>query len=60
MSAYFTKLYGCNKEDVEKKAKDHMAKMDYMRQPSLHSVSPVDPKNLNGEWVAVVKYWGLD
>lgn len=60
MSAYFTKLYGCNKEDVEAKAKDYMNKLDYMRQPTLYGIELVDPKNPKGEWVAIVKYWGLD
>lgn len=62
MSAYYSKVYGQTKEEAEQKARDQISKMDYMRQPSLYAVTPVDnsEQKSQGLWCAVIKYWGLD
>lgn len=59
---YYTKVYGNTKEEAEKKAEDEIKNIDFMRQPTLYSVSQVNPADecAKGIWCAVIKYWGLD
>jgi len=54
--AYYQKVFGETKEEVQQKAKEEIARMDYMRSPTLESVYPV----VGGGWVATIKYYGLD
>ena len=60
--AYYQKVYGDTKEEAERKAHEEIKRMDMMRQPSFYSISWHEPINEHdkGQWVAVIKYWGLD
>jgi hypothetical protein len=60
MSAYYTRIKGSTKEEAELKAKEEIARMDYMRQPSLYNVTKGLDEEGNEIWTAVIKYWGLD
>lgn len=60
MSATYMKVYGATKKEAEDKARAEIKKLDFMRQPSLHSLQPDTPGDLEGRWIAVIKYWGLD
>lgn len=62
MSAYYLKVTAKTREEAEKKAAEEIKRIDFMRQPSLYSVAwhkPADQVGL-GEWVATIKYWGVD
>jgi len=54
--AYYQKVFGETKEEAQQKAKEEIARMDYMASPSLESVYPA----VGGGWVATIKYYGLD
>jgi hypothetical protein len=56
MMAYYEKVLGETKEEAETKAREEIARMDYMRSPTLESVQPA----IGGGWVATIKYYGLD
>lgn len=56
MMAYYEKVLGETREEAEAKAKEEIARMDYMRSPTLESVQPA----IGGGWVAIIKYYGLD
>jgi hypothetical protein len=60
MSAYYTRIYGETQEEAKRKAAEEIDRMDYMRQPSLYSVT----KQLNDDgqevWMAIIKYYGVD
>lgn len=62
MSANYLKVYGATKEEAEKKAYEEIERIDFMCQPSFYSISWVEPIEFekNGQWVATIKYWGLD
>lgn len=54
--AYYIKIVCETREEAEQKAKAEIAKLDYMRSPTLESINPA----VGGGWVAIVKYYGLD
>lgn len=61
MSAYYTKVFGATKEEAEKKAHEEIARIDFMRQPQFYSIAWQEPVGEEqGQWVATIKYWGLD
>lgn len=53
---YYEKVLGETREEAEQKARQEIARMDYMRSPRLESVQPA----VGGGWVATIKYYGLD
>lgn len=60
MSASYERIKGDTKEAVELKAKEKIAELGVMRQPTLESVSYCHPTEGNPYWLATIKYWGLD
>lgn len=60
MSSYYLKVTGDTKEQAQAKAVEQIKKMDFMRQPTLHSINLLDAKQPEGQWVAVIRYYGLD
>ena len=60
MSAYFTKLYADSETALEEKINKTIKDLGYMRQPGVTQRGPIDPDNEQGQWYAVIKYWGLD
>lgn len=62
MSASYLKVSGATKEEAEEKARQEIANIDFMRQPQFYSIHWQEPTDLDGtgQWVATVKYWGLD
>ena len=60
MSAYYTRIYGETQEEAKRKAAEEINRMDFMRQPSLYSVTKGLDEEGKEVWTATIKYYGLD
>ena len=60
MSAYYTRIYGATEIEAKDKAKEEIARMDFMRQPALYSVTKGLDEEGKEVWTATIKYYGLD
>lgn len=60
MSAYYTKIQAETQEEAKLKAKEEIDRIDFMRQPTLYSITKSSDEEGKEVWTATIKYYGLD